>query len=79
MGGVRSANHSMELSTRNVIVKEWTGLRTRSSVVDMAGVEEHVSRLLTDGFARQVLRSSAVCGVVPVSLGTAGGIERERL
>jgi hypothetical protein len=33
MGGAKSANHSMELSTRNVIFKEWTGLR----IVDIVG------------------------------------------
>lgn len=39
MGGAKSANHSMELSTRNVIAMERTGLMIRSSVdllVDMA-------------------------------------------
>jgi hypothetical protein len=39
MGGVKSANHSMELSTRNVIVMEQTDLMIRSSVdllVDIA-------------------------------------------
>jgi hypothetical protein len=45
MGHFELADHSIELSTRNVIVTEWTGLKIRCSV-DML-------RLLSD-WARQV-------------------------
>lgn len=45
MGYFELADHSIELSTRKVVVTEWTGLRIRCSV-DM-------SRLLSD-WARQV-------------------------
>jgi len=60
MGGIKSANHSIVLSTRNVIVKEWTGLRIRSSVVDIASRKRvDVSRLLTDGGRYCGIRLSA--------------------
>jgi len=73
MGGAKSANHSMELSTRNVIAMERTGLMIRSSV-DLLDIA--VGGL--DGWICSAGTAEYVClRSLSVSLGTAGGIERE--